>query len=59
MIHLEDKKHLLLIIFHHCPECNGDLVRFESEADTYCVNVDCPAKIKEALVHFGLEKDEY
>jgi len=37
----------------HCPECDGDLVRFESEADTYCVNVDCPAKIKEALVHFA------
>lgn len=36
-----------------CPECQGDLLRFEQEADTYCVNVDCPAQIKEALIHFA------
>lgn len=36
-----------------CPECHGDLVRLDGEADTYCVNIACPAKIKEALVHFA------
>ncbi len=36
-----------------CPVCQGELVRFDEEADTYCVNVDCPAKIKEALTHFA------
>lgn len=36
-----------------CPVCQGDLIRFDQEADTYCVNVDCPAKIKEALIHFA------
>lgn len=36
-----------------CPVCQGDLIRFEQEADTYCVNVDCPAQIKEALIHFA------
>lgn len=36
-----------------CPECSGDLVRLDGEADTYCVNIACPAKIKEALAHFA------
>lgn len=36
-----------------CPVCQGDLIRFDQEADTYCVNVDCPAQIKEALIHFA------
>ena len=36
-----------------CPECDGELVRFEDEADTYCINISCPAKQKEALVHFA------
>lgn len=36
-----------------CPVCLGHLVRFEGEADHYCVNVDCPAKVSEALVHFA------
>ena len=38
---------------HVCPECAGELVRFEDEADTYCINIDCPAKIREALIHFA------
>ncbi|HZJ86808.1 MAG TPA: helix-hairpin-helix domain-containing protein, partial [Erysipelothrix sp.] len=38
---------------HTCPECHGELVRLEDEADTYCVNVDCPAQIAERLIHFA------
>lgn len=38
---------------HVCPECAGELVRLEGEADTYCVNVDCPAQIAESLIHFA------
>lgn len=37
----------------HCPVCEGELMRFEEEADTYCINLECPAKIAEALVHFA------
>lgn len=36
----------------HCPECGGELLRNEGEADNYCVNVDCPAKIIESIAHF-------
>lgn len=35
-----------------CPECGGHLLRNEGEADHYCVNVDCPAKIIESIAHF-------
>ncbi len=37
----------------HCPVCGEVLVRFAGEADHYCVNSECPAKIAEALVHFA------
>lgn len=36
-----------------CPACDGELVRFEDESAHYCINVACPAKISEALVHFA------
>ena len=36
-----------------CPECGSDVVRAEGEADYRCVNADCPAKLRESLLHFG------
>ncbi|MDE3062819.1 MAG: NAD-dependent DNA ligase LigA, partial [Acidobacteriota bacterium] len=36
-----------------CPECGGAVVRAESEVDFRCVNADCPAKLRESLLHFG------
>jgi DNA ligase (NAD+) len=36
-----------------CPECGNPVVREEDEADWRCVNADCPAKIRETLLHFG------
>lgn len=36
-----------------CPICEEPLERDESFADTYCINIDCSAKISEALVHFA------
>ena len=37
----------------HCPECGNPVVRVEGEADYRCVNADCPALIRETLLHFG------
>jgi DNA ligase (NAD+) len=37
----------------HCPECNSEVVRTEGEADYRCVNVDCPARLRESLLHFA------
>ena len=36
-----------------CPVCTQPLVRFEGEANHYCVNVDCPAQRVQRIVHFA------
>jgi DNA ligase (NAD+) len=36
-----------------CPVCGGHVVRVEGEADHRCVNVNCPAKLRESLLHFA------
>lgn len=35
-----------------CPVCGSDLVRLPDEADYYCPNPDCPARILESIIHF-------
>jgi DNA ligase (NAD+) len=37
----------------HCPECHSEVVRVEGEVDYRCVNANCPAKLRESLLHFG------
>lgn len=36
-----------------CPVCGGDVVRAEGEAASRCVNTNCPAKLKESILHFA------
>jgi DNA ligase (NAD+) len=36
-----------------CPECQSEVVRVEGEVDFRCVNADCPAKLRESLLHFA------
>ena len=36
-----------------CPECGSAAVRVEGEVDFRCVNADCPAKLRESLLHFA------
>jgi len=54
---IEDQEHLrgaLVFTFPSvCPECNSQVVRAEGEVDYRCVNADCPAKLRETLLHFG------
>jgi len=38
----------------HCPECNSLVVRTEDEVDYRCVNANCPSKLRESLLHFGM-----
>jgi len=37
----------------HCPECGQPVVRAEGEVDFRCVNADCPALLRETLLHWG------
>jgi DNA ligase (NAD+) len=36
-----------------CPVCGGRVVREEGEAARRCVNVNCPARLKESIRHFA------
>jgi DNA ligase (NAD+) len=37
----------------HCPQCGGNVVRIEGEVDHRCVNANCPAKLRESILHFA------
>jgi DNA ligase (NAD+) len=37
----------------HCPECGTELIKPAGEAVTRCPNPDCPAKLREGLLHFA------
>jgi DNA ligase (NAD+) len=37
----------------HCPVCGGNVVRTDGEADHRCVNANCPAKLRESILHFA------
>jgi len=36
-----------------CPVCGGRVVREEAEAATRCINTNCPARLKESILHFA------
>ncbi len=36
-----------------CPACASPVVRADGEVDWRCVNLNCPAKLRESLLHFG------
>ena len=36
-----------------CPVCGGHIVREEGEAASRCVNTNCPARLRESLLHFA------
>jgi DNA ligase (NAD+) len=40
----------------YCPECGSAVKRTEGEADYRCVNIDCPARLRESLLHFSARK---
>ncbi len=54
---LDDKEHPRGRKHFHmperCPVCGGHVVRTEGEADHRCVNANCPAKLRESILHFA------
>ena len=38
---------------HQCPVCQGEVFRAEEEAVLRCINLTCPAKTRETLLHFS------
>ena len=37
----------------HCPVCGSEAIKPPGEAITRCVNISCPAQVKERIRHFG------
>jgi DNA ligase (NAD+) len=36
-----------------CPVCGGEIVRPEGEVISRCINTNCPARLKESVLHFA------
>jgi DNA ligase (NAD+) len=54
---IEDKEHprgtRVFEMPEKCPECGTQVVRTEGEVDYRCVNANCPAKLRETILHFA------
>ena len=54
---VEDKDHprghKLFAMPDRCPVCGTHVVRTEGEVDYRCVNANCPAKLRETVLHFA------
>ncbi len=37
----------------NCPVCGGHVVREQGESASRCVNTNCPARLRESLLHFA------
>ncbi len=57
---VEDKEHprgdKIFVFPDTCPVCGSEVVRDEGEADYRCINVDCPARLRESVLHFASRK---
>jgi DNA ligase (NAD+) len=36
-----------------CPVCGGEVVREEGEVASRCINTNCPARLKESILHYA------
>ena len=45
--------HKLFEMPDRCPVCGTHVVRTEGEVDYRCVNANCPAKLRETILHFA------
>src|SRR5271154_2562997 len=54
---VEDKDHprghKVIHVPEKCPVCGTKVVRTEGEVDYFCVNANCPAKLRETILHFA------
>jgi DNA ligase (NAD+) len=37
----------------HCPVCNTLAEHAEGEVDSYCINIDCPARLAQSMTYFS------
>jgi DNA ligase (NAD+) len=49
----EGKNRIAFRMPSSCPVCGGHVVREQGEAASRCVNTNCPARLRESLLHFA------
>ena len=49
----EGKDRKLFKMPSECPVCGGRIVRAEGESASRCINSNCPARLRESLLHFA------
>lgn len=42
-----------ILIPTHCPSCGSGVVKVEGDPYCYCINPECPARIKASILHFA------
>jgi DNA ligase (NAD+) len=52
-VHTQGSRRRPFQIPKHCPVCGGKVVREEGEAASRCINTNCPARLKESILHFA------
>jgi DNA ligase (NAD+) len=52
-VHTQGSYRYRFQIPRHCPVCGGKVVREEGEAASRCINTNCPARLKESILHFA------
>ncbi|RXH58811.1 NAD-dependent DNA ligase LigA [Granulicella sibirica] len=57
---VEDEKHLRgsgeILFPEACPRCGQPLIKAEGEVDWRCLNIQCPARVSEELLHWAARK---
>jgi DNA ligase (NAD+) len=49
----EGEKRRPFVMPKTCPDCGEEIVRAEGEAISRCINTNCPARLKESVLHFA------
>ncbi len=52
-VHTQGSRRRPFQIPKHCPVCGGKVVREEGEAASRCINTNCPARLRESILHFA------
>lgn len=53
LIERRDGTEKVFVMSDKCPICGGKLSRKEDEADWYCLNIECPARKVEGIIHYA------
>ena len=49
----QGKQRELFVMPERCPVCDGVVIRAEGEVARRCINTNCPARLKESILHFA------